>query len=307
MMKRIVTLTCLAAGVIVAACSDSSNTSAPNTGSAALLEASSAFSTVPPGFSNLSTSFDASASDLAFSPLFGGRGPLGRLLFGNGPGFGLGFMGGLGQSFLGVGLGAFFDDNACSFSSSTGIITCQKTFNNGLTTERTFKYTDASGNAQQKKDSLTNTVVTTTSVTGTVGRHDGDTTAVNESSTQTVSGLAEGSTQRTISGASAGSENTKGTSSMGTFTAQRTAGDTITGVVIPVGSAALSHPPYPSAGTIIRSMSVSFTLSGQGAATSSRREVITYNGTATATVVITEDGTTQNCTLPLPFGRLSCQ
>ncbi len=305
-MKRIVTLTCLAAGAVLAACSDSSNTSAPNTGSATLLEASSAYSTVPPGFSNLSTSFDASASDLAFSPLFG-RGPLGRLLFGKGPGFGLGFMGGLGQSFLGLGLGAFFDDNACSFSSSTGIIACQRTFNNGLTTERTFKYTDASGNAQQKRDSLTNTVVTTTSVTGTVGRHDGDTTTVNESSTQTVSGLAKGSTQRTISGASAGSESTTGMSSLGSFTAQRMAGDTITGVVIPVGSAALSHPPYPSAGTIIRSMSVSFTLSGQGAATSSRREVITYDGSATAKVVITEDGTTQNCTLPLPFGHLSCQ
>jgi hypothetical protein len=35
--------------------------------------------------------------------------------------------------------------------------------------------------------------------------------------------------------------------------------------------------------------------------------VITYDGTATAKVVITQDGTTQNCTLPLPRGRLTCQ
>jgi hypothetical protein len=58
---------------------------------------------------------------------------------------------------------------------------------------------------------------------------------------------------------------------------------------------------------IVRSMTVTVTVSGQSPAQSSRREVITYNGTATATVVITEDGTTQNCTLPLPFGHLSCQ
>jgi len=91
------------------------------------------------------------------------------------------------------------------------------------------------------------------------------------------------------------------------FTAQRTAGDTITGLVIPVGSAALAHPPYPSAGTITRSMKVTVTVTGQSPATSTRREVITYDGSATAKVVITEDGNTQNCTLPLPFGRLSCQ
>jgi hypothetical protein len=54
-------------------------------------------------------------------------------------------------------------------------------------------------------------------------------------------------------------------------------------------------------------MTVTVTLSGQSPATSSRREVITYDGSTTAKVVITEDGTTQNCTLPLPFGRLSCQ
>jgi hypothetical protein len=106
---------------------------------------------------------------------------------------------------------------------------------------------------------------------------------------------------------SAGSENTKGTSSQGAFTAQRTAGDTITGVVIPVGADALAHPPYPSAGTIIRSMKVTVTVSGQSPATSTRREVITYDGSATAKVVITHDGTTQNCTLPLPFGHLTCQ
>jgi hypothetical protein len=34
--------------------------------------------------------------------------------------------------------------------------------------------------------------------------------------------------------------------------------------------------------------------------------VVTYDGTATAKVVITRDGTTRNCTVALPRGRPSC-
>ena len=304
-MKKFVTLTCLAAGAVLGACSSDSSTT--NTGSAALLDASSAFTTVPPGFSDLSTSFAASDNDGPFSPLFEGRGPLGRFLFGHGAGFGIGFMGGLGQPFLGFGLGSIIRSTACSFDNGTGIVTCQNQQHNGLTSTRTYKLTDANNAAQSKFDGSTNTVVATEAVTGTVTRHDGDQTQVTESSTQTISGLANGSTLRTVDGASAGTENTTGTSSMGSFTAQRTAGDTIVGVKIPVGTAALSHPPYPTAGTIVRSMKVTMQLQGQAAAVSTRREMITYNNTATATVVITEDGNTQNCTLPLPFGRLSCQ
>ena len=306
-MKKIVTLTCAAVcAVVAAACSESS---APG-GSSVLLDASAAFTTVPSGFSDLTSSFAASETDGPFQPLFDGRGPggpSGRWSFGHGPGFGIGFMGGLGGPFLGFGLGDFFRDGSCAFSSSTGLVTCGTQTRGGLTITHTFKYTDASGNPQSKIDSTTNTVASTVSVTGKVTRRDSVTSDINESSSQTISGLAKGSTQRKIDGVSAGSENTTGTSSMGAFTAQRTAGDTISGLVIPVGSAALSHPPYPSAGTIVRSMKVTMTLSGQSPATSSRREVITYDGSATAKVVITHDGTTQNCTLPLPFGRLSCQ
>jgi hypothetical protein len=306
-MKKIVTFTCAAVCAVVAAsCSESSGPS----GSSVLLDASSAFTTVPAGFSDLNSSFAASETDGPFQPLFDGRGPGGpggRWSFGHGPGFGIGFMGGLGGSFLGLGLLDFYHDGSCAFSSSTGVTTCGKQTRGGLTISHTFKYTDVGGNPQSKIDTTTNTVASTVTVTGTVTRHDNDTTDVNESSSQAIGGLAKGSTQRKIDGASVGSENTKGTSSQGAFTAQRMAGDTITGVVIPVGTAALAHPPYPSAGTIIRSMTVTVTVSGQSPATSTRREVITYDGSATAKVVITHDGTTQNCTLPLPFGHLACQ
>jgi hypothetical protein len=108
-----------------------------------------------------------------------------------------------------------------------------------------------------------------------------------------------------VNGASSGTENTTGTSRQGAFTATRVTGDTIKGVVIPASTS--TTPPYPTAGTVIRAMSATVTISGQSPATSSRREVITYDGSTTAKVVITQDGTTQNCTLPLPHGRLTCQ
>jgi hypothetical protein len=175
----------------------------------------------------------------------------------------------------------------------------------GLTVTRVSKITTAAGVVQEKPDSTTNTIVSTVTVSGTVTRRDSSKSEVNESSTQTVTGLAKGSAQRTVNGTSAGTETTTGTSKQGAFTAKRVAGDTITGVVIPAPTAGTRT--YPTAGTVIRSMTVTVTISGQSPATSSRREVITYDGSATAKVVITHDATTQNCTLPLPRGHLTCQ
>jgi hypothetical protein len=53
-------------------------------------------------------------------------------------------------------------------------------------------------------------------------------------------------------------------------------------------------------------MSATVTKDGSAPSTSSRSEVITYDGSATAKVVITHDGVTKNCTKPLPHGRLTC-
>jgi hypothetical protein len=60
------------------------------------------------------------------------------------------------------------------------------------------------------------------------------------------------------------------------------------------------------AGSIVRSASVTVTFAGQSPTTSSRREVVTFDGTSTAKVVITRDGVTKNCTIALPHGRLVC-
>jgi len=300
-MHRVRILSLAAGAMVAAACSE---TSSPN--NLFDLSDSSAFSSVPTGFSQLSSSFDSTGSpgDGPFRPHFEGRrghGPGGR-----GPGFGLGFMGGgLGGLFFGGDLFHFRGDGNCSFSSSTGLVTCTGNTRDGLSVTRVSSYKNAAGQAQERVDSTTNTIATTTTVKGTATRRDSSTSVIDETSSQTVTGLAKGSTQHTINGASAGTESTNGKSDQGTFTSKRVAGDTVTNVVIPVSTS--SGPSYPTSGTVVRSISVTTTLTGQAATTHSRREVVTYDGSATAKVVITQDGTTQNCTLPLPRGRLACQ
>jgi hypothetical protein len=230
-----------------------------------------------------------------------------------------------------------------TFNAATGRVDCPAETRNGLTITRSAAYTSATGAVQQGFDTLlTNTVNLRSAVTGTltydraadgaVGRGDGhghhegwghgrgnlgrllgDTstiltasTTVNAASDRTVSGLASGSTKRTVNAASKGTETTTGTSSLGAFTAARAVGDTSVGVVVPVRVPGDTAKTFPTAGTVIRAMSVTVTYTGRTPATLSRREVITYNGTATATVTITENGTTKSCTRTLPRGRLTC-
>jgi len=304
-MKQFVITASCAAAIVVTACSD---TNAPSSRLAVTM--ASAYSAAPAGFDQLTTSFNADPTAGAFHLEFEshGHGPGGFGPRGGGPGFGLGFMGGgLGGPFLGDGLGPIHsDDGSCTFSSGTGLVTCTVTTRDGLTVTRISKYTSTGGQAQQKPDTTTNTVATTITVNRTVTRRDSSKSVVSESSSETVTGLAKGSAQRTVNAASSGTERTSGTSSQGAFSSTCAAGDTIKGVVIPAPTSTTTHT-YPTAGTVIRAMSATVTISGQSPTTSSRREVITYDGSATAKVVITQDGTTQNCTLPLPRGRLTCQ
>ena len=120
---------------------------------------------------------------------------------------------------------------------------------------------------------------------------------------RTVSGLASTSTQRTVNGTSAGTEATTGKDSAGTFSVARVIGDTTAGIVIPIAS---GKPSYPTAGSVIRSMRATITYTGKTPTTASRREVVTYDGSATAKLVITRDGVTKNCTIALPRGRPAC-
>lgn len=226
-----------------------------------------------------------------------------------------------------------------TYAASTGRVTCStQTLPNGLAVSRSFAFSDASGNAQQAFDSLrTNTINTQASVSGTVtytagsdsaGEHGGRggycagrgdrglllgdtariitaTTTVASASNRTVSGLAAGSTQRTVNGVSLSTESTNGTSGRGPFTATRVAGDTTSGLVVPMPTSS-GGATYPIAGTVIRGMKATLTYSGASTASVSRREVVTYDGSATAKVVITQHDSTRICTKPLPRGPLSC-
>ena len=302
--SRFFTLTATAMATLLgtAACSlDNSN--GPNAFLSDL-----AFSTAPAGLDLVASSY--SPTDSSGMP-WGGPGR-GR---GGGPGMG-GFMGGgLGDAFLGgaapgrgphVGPFGIRIDASCVFSASAGDLTCGPTVKNGFNVLTTYTILNSAGSAQSAIDSLTtNSVRIRTSVTGSATRsREGSVTAtVNNSSDRTVTGLAVGSTQRTVNGTSQGNETATGTSREGkTFSSVRTASDTTTGLVIPVSATAQT---YPTAGTVIRRMKVVMSIDG-ASSSRERREVLTYDGTTTAKLQITEDGTTKQCAVALPRGRPTC-
>lgn len=296
------------AAVLIVACATDNSTSP-----LASSQAAAALVSAPLTFDQVNSSFVGSSdANNGFTPFVAGGGDQNRW----GPGW-RGFMGGgIGEAFIGgigfgpgFGRGPFGDwhdsDDDCAFSTITTRLECTAVNHRGLTITRSFSFLDAAGAVQQAFDNqTTNTVNAKTSVSGTITHHETATSTVNASSDFTAAGLASGSAQRTVDGKSAGTESTTGTKDGVAFTASRSAGDTTTGLVIPIQS---GRPTFPTAGTIIRSMQATVTLSGGSPSTSSRREVITYNGSTTATVVITQDGVTKNCTKPLPHGQLTCQ
>ncbi|HCU11752.1 MAG TPA: hypothetical protein DGB72_06490 [Gemmatimonadetes bacterium] len=312
------------AGAVMAACATDNATSpvASSRAAAALVSAPLSFGATNSSFVGNSAPTNAFVpTGMAAGESSGDHG---------GPGWGEFMGGGIGEAFIGglgfgpgIGKGPFenfgrreaddsdseesdaFDhsDN-CAFSATTNRVECATITHDGLTITRSFSFLDASGAVQQAFDTAkTNTVNIKKSVSGTITHHETVTSTVNGSSDLTVSGLASGSTQRTVDGTSAGTDATTGTRDGVAFTASRSAGDTTTALVIPIQK---DQPTYPTAGTIVRSMTATVTLTGQTPSTSSRREVITFDGSATAKVVITHDGVTKNCTKPLPHGRLTC-
>jgi hypothetical protein len=262
-----------------------------------------AFVSVPLGFDNAVSTFDPGTTGgrSAFDP----EGQRGRF----GPARSSLMGGGLGGLFLGEGFADGFGtarngdpmlNGDCGFDASTGRIECPTNTVRGLSIDRSAAFADAGGGVQSGFDrATTNSINTIVQVHGTVTLRNGVTTNVSHASERTVSGLADGSTVRTVNGASAGEETTTARG----FTVVRVAGDTTSNVVIPITPGLLRA--YPSSGTVTRSMKVTLTRDG-AARTETRREVVTFDGSDTAKVVITEDGRTITCALPLRSGRPSC-
>lgn len=297
-----------------------------------------AFSTVPVGFSSNSSSYSGDSDGVPSLWLpgehargFGREGLMGGGLDDN---FAGAMPAGRGFGHAGPFGGRFGGGRTCSgaFDASTGWFVCTPVTTNGVTASEQLQYKTATGTIQSAFDTATtNSVQVQTAVSGTVsfvkdstrggpwgGRHGpqhigrliGDTstvlaanTTLSHQSDRTVTGLASGSTQRTINGTSRGEESTSGTTSTGTFSSRRVAGDTTQGVVVPITD---GKPTYPTAGKVIRSMSATFTLGDAAPVTASRREVITYDGSSTATIVITINGESKTCTMALPHGRPNC-
>lgn len=291
------------AAMLTAACAEKITSSSGS----ALLDA--AFTSTPLGFESTASSFSSSSSapGMPFLPSdrAGARGP-------NGLGGGHDFMGGgFGEDFLGGPMaggrpfdhGGFSSPTSCTFAASTGVVTCAPETHDGLTINRTVVYKNAAGATQAGQDSTTNSIATHITVSGSRTQRDSDVTTVSHTSDRTVTGLASSATQRTVNGTSAGRETTTGKDTAGTFSVARVIGDTTSGIVIPIVS---GKPTYPTAGSVIRSMTATVTYSGKTPTTASRREVVTYDGSATAKLVITYDGVTKNCTIPLPRGRPAC-
>ncbi len=292
----------LAVALVVAggACAEKSATGPSTVDTSGVL--TGAFATTPMGFDQTQSSFDVSGGTASWSmhDRFGGGGFMGG---GLGPLFMAGTFG------AGFGHGRFGDDifaGTCAFNSGSGRVECAPITFGGITITRSVAFTDAAGHAQQAFDSLTNAIDTRVTVKGTITHRDSDVTTFDNASDRSVAGLLKGSKQRTINGTSGGVETTTGKDTAGAFTATRTIGDTTKNVVVPVPTTMMFFT-FPTAGTIIREMNASLARPGKTTLTASRREVITYNGSDTATVVITQNGSTKNCKLPLPRGHLVCQ
>jgi hypothetical protein len=312
-MKRIAQgIAAAAVAALALACMD---TTGPSSESALAL--TQAFATLPAGFTLTTNSFAANENvGGAFMPrMHEGPGGGGR---GEGHGGldrvdGHGMMGGLGPDFFGgIGFGRGFGHGpfggltlrgTCAFNSSSGRVECTDT-KGGLTIVASASYKTAGGTVQSAPDSTTDAVNVQTDVSGTVTRRDSAVSTVKHTSNRTVTGLAANATQRTVNGIARGEESTTGKTDSGVvFTATRLVGDTTSGLVIPIVS---GKPTYPTAGKVIRQMKATVTLAGGSPTTKERREVITYDGTATATLVVTTDGTTKTCKIPLPRGEPSC-
>lgn len=298
MSRTLPTLATMALVLGLAACQDGGSP----TGSNSNLTLADGFSTMPLGFADVNSTFGSSA-DSGTTDWH----PRGHGFHGGG-----GMMCGGLHGFFGAGLDfglrngpwrGQFGAN-CAYDATAERVLCDTLVRNGLSIVQSTAFYDTTGAVQSAFDAAsTNTVNVQISVTGTALRHDGDTSVVDHHSDRTVTGLAPGSTERTIDGTSAGSETTTGSDSTGNFTAVRTLGDTLQGVTVPN---AWGRGVFPTAGTIIRAMSVSVTYEGQSPVTHDRHEVITFDGSNIATVVVTQDGVTQNCIVQLPHGRPSC-
>lgn len=193
----------------------------------------------------------------------------------------------------------------CTYSPATGRVVCVEVVENGLTYNRSLAFLDAAGNPQPRRDSNTVSINRRQSVNGTTVR-DSATVTIDRLSDFTVTGVQASSKQETRNGTESGTTTIVATLSSGKSTSLITFGDTVQNVVV-LKPDSLVKQYWPSSGTIVRSLNGTRTLDGSAEHKAiSRREVITFNGTAVIPVTITINGVTRTCTRDLRVNDHGC-
>jgi hypothetical protein len=172
------------------------------------------------------------------------------------------------------------------FAAEAGKFECTNGGRDGVTVTRTCTFKDAQGNVQSAYDAATTaSVALHAEISGSIDRgHMGGT--MQRVSDLAVTGLAGTETSMTWNGTSSGTATRVHTRDGGTMQMQMSEEETITGVVVPVPRTPTS---WPTAGTITRQVTVTFTGGPKDGTTETKNVKVTFNGTQFASITVNGD------------------
>jgi hypothetical protein len=193
-----------------------------------------------------------------------------------------------------------FVPSACAYSSAAQGFTCPTVTSGGLTFDISYFLYDAGGKSQSAADAKTTAAVRTvvdTKGTATLSPATGTsgTASITDHSDLTMSGLLTSTHVLNGSGTSHYDLALSGTTPIHAVIDMTTATKDVT---IPTPADA-DTPAWPTSGTITTDAKTVATIGGLGSITTTWHTVITFNGTSTATIVLTSSGAATTCTLDL--------
>ncbi|HET7457866.1 MAG TPA: hypothetical protein VFJ74_09435 [Gemmatimonadaceae bacterium] len=193
----------------------------------------------------------------------------------------------------------------CPYDAATRTHVCAAVTERGLEVTRTYQFRDASTTPMQSYDAASTASIYFTrtadgNVTATTETGATWTAATHRSAQQTVSGLLGDETQRVWDGGGESHDTTAYSDAAGSRRYAGAATQTTREVVMKLQHASF---PYPTSGTISRSVNYTLTVVGAVDATRtvSRTAVATFNGTALVPLVVNDAVT---CTLNLDTGKI---
>lgn len=203
----------------------------------------------------------------------------------------------------GISISAAGDHGSCTFSSSTGRITCPDFTRGGLTISRSYALFDAADKPQAKRDSNTVKINTQVWARGTVEKDSAKVT-IDRKSDLTATGVQRSSPNRTLNGTEQGTSTMEHRTSRGKVNSSVVFGDTTINLVVPQHD---SPRKWPLSGTIIRSHSGTRTMEGHAESKAfSNRAVFVFDGSSTVKITVTSNGQTKSCVLNLETRERRC-